>query len=191
MWTPKKYLKWSFLLLPTCIKRTLVIKFRHPLDTGNAKDCLELPPTNFFIFTLKKVTDELIWLVSQYRIVFISYCLYSACLTHLISSNLSCNPCLWYYDQLVHFDKEINASVYRHSLWEYYKRFHCSFEWHLTPHMTLYIETFIRRTPCIKRTLQHSPEGVRLIQVSLYLYWLRAVKGHRISSTTVYILFNI
>ena len=25
-------------------------------DTGNAKDCLELPPTNFSIFTLKKVT---------------------------------------------------------------------------------------------------------------------------------------
>ena len=37
------------------------------------------------------------------------------------------------------------------------KRFHCSFEWHLTPHiMTLSIETCIRRTPCIKRTLQHS-----------------------------------
>ena len=53
---------------------------------------------------------------------------------------VNCNPCLclWYYD----FDKEINANVYRHSLWEYYKRFHCSFEWHLTPHMTL---------------LQHSP----------------------------------
>ena len=30
------------------------------LDTGNAKDCLELPPTNFLIFTLKKVTYELI-----------------------------------------------------------------------------------------------------------------------------------
>ena len=64
---------------------------------------------------------------------FISFCLYRACFTHLISSNLSCNPCLWYYDQLVHFDKEINANVYLHSLWEYYKRFHYSFEWHLTP----------------------------------------------------------
>ena len=77
------------------------------------------------------------------------FCLYRACFTHLISSNLSCNPCLWYYDQLVHFDKEINANVYRHSLWEYYKRFHCSFEWHLTPHTALYIESCIRRTPCI------------------------------------------
>ena len=81
----------------------------------------------------------------------------TACFPHPISSNLSCNPCLWYYDELVHFDKEINANVYRHSLWEYYKRFHCSFEWYLTPHMTLYIETCIRRTPCIKRTIQHSP----------------------------------
>ena len=25
---------------------------------------------------------------------------------------MSCNLCLWYYDQLVHFDKEINANVY-------------------------------------------------------------------------------
>ena len=27
--------------------------------------------------------------------------------------------------------KEINANENRHSLWEYSKRFHCSFEWHL------------------------------------------------------------
>ena len=43
---------------------------------------------------------------------------------------------------------------------KYSKRFHRSFEWHLTPHMTLSIETCIRRTPvliCIKRTLRHSP----------------------------------
>ena len=69
------------------------------------------------------------------------------------------------FDQLVYLNKEINANVYRHSLWEYSQRFHSSFEWHLTPHMTLSIETCIRRTPCIKRTA--FPEGVRLIQVSL------------------------
>ena len=91
------------------------------------------------------------------RLFSISFCLYRACFTHLMSPNLSCNPCLWYYDQLVHFDKEINANVYRYSLWEYYKRLYCSFEWRLTPHMTLYIETCIRRRPCIKETLQHSP----------------------------------
>ena len=46
----------------------------------------------------------------------ISFSLYRACFTHLSSSNLSCNLCLWYYDQLVLFTKEINANVYRHSL---------------------------------------------------------------------------
>ena len=129
-------------------------------DTGNAKDCPELSPTNFSIFTLKNVTwrTYLISFTVTDCFLFRFVCIVNrACFTHPISSNLSCNPCLWYYDQLVHFDKEVNANVYRHSLWEYYKRFHCSFEWHLTPHMTLYIETCIRRTPCIKRTLQHSP----------------------------------
>ena len=45
----------------------------------------------------------------------ISFCLDKACFTDLISPNLSCNLCLWYYDQLIHFNKEINANVYRHS----------------------------------------------------------------------------
>ena len=53
MWTPKKYLKWSFLLLPTCIKQTLVIKFHHP--TWHQK-YERLPPTNFSIFTFKNIT---------------------------------------------------------------------------------------------------------------------------------------
>ena len=61
------------------------------------------------------------YIVSQYStgVLFsISFCLYRACFAHLISSNLSCNLCLWYYDQLVHFDKEIDANVYiyHHSL---------------------------------------------------------------------------
>ena len=63
----------------------------------------------------------------------------------------------------------VPENVYRHSLWEYSKRFHCSFEWHLTPHMTLSwlsIETCIRRTPCTA-----FPECVHLIQVSLYFHF--------------------
>ena len=42
----------------------------------------------------------------------ISFCFYRACFTHLVSSNLSCNICFWYYDQLVHFNKDINANEY-------------------------------------------------------------------------------
>ena len=122
-------------------------------ETGNANDFLELPPTNVSIFTLKNVT----W--GTYLISFtVQHCFLNrfVCI-ELVSLNLSCNLCLWYYDQLVHFNKEINVNVYRHSLWEYSKLFHCSFEWHLTPPMTLSIETCIRRTLCIKRTLQHFP----------------------------------
>ena len=76
---------------------------------------------------------------------------------------MSCYPCLWYYVYgtmfmvLVHFDKEINATVYFHCPWEYSERSHCLFEWQFASHMTLHIETCIRRTPCIKRTLQRSP----------------------------------
>ena len=130
-------------------------------DTGNAKDCLELSPTNFSIFTVI-IKRDLTNLFDQfhstvlYSILFRFVCI-AALFTHLISSNLSCNLCLRCYDQLVHSDKEIHANVYRHSLQEYSKCFHCSFEWHLTPHMTFSIETCIRRTPCIKRTLQYSP----------------------------------
>ena len=41
------------------------------------------------------------------------FCLYKAFFTRLlISSNLSCNLCSRYYDQLVHFEKEIHANIY-------------------------------------------------------------------------------
>ena len=58
---------------------------------------------------------------------------------------------------LVHLNKEINAIDIVIVSGSTAKHFHCSFEWHLTPHMTLSIETCISRTPCIKRTLQQSP----------------------------------
>ena len=137
--TPKKYLKWSFLLLPTCIKRTVVIKYaRH-------WKCDRLPPTNFNTFTLKNVTWRT-WLIS-----FAGQCcfLFRFVSTELVS--LIWVVQIWvaiYVNGTVIFHKEINANVYRYSLWEYSKRFHCLFEWHLTPHMTLSIETCIRRTSC-------------------------------------------
>ena len=150
MRTPKKYLKWTFLLLPTwnLITSVCLIQPNIP-DTRNAKDCIELPPTNFSIFTLKTVT---------WRTYLISFTLQNCFLLHFVCIELvsliwflkiwvAIRLCLWYYDQLLHFDKKINANVYLHSLWEYY----------FTPHMTLYIKTCIRQTPCIKRTQQHSP----------------------------------
>ena len=46
-------------------------------DTGNVKDCLELPPTNFSIFTLKNVTwrTYLISFTVQYCFLFRSVCI--------------------------------------------------------------------------------------------------------------------
>ena len=81
-------------------------------DTGNAKDCLELPPTNFSIFTLKNVT----W--RTYLIIFsVQYCfLFRFVCIELVSL-------IWFRQfwvaiyvygtmiKLVHFDKEISANV--------------------------------------------------------------------------------
>ena len=47
----------------------------------------------------------------------VRYCfLFRFVFIELVSSNLSCNLCLWYYNQLIHFHKEINANVYHHGL---------------------------------------------------------------------------
>ena len=75
MQTPKKYLKWTFLLLPTCIKRTLVIKCHHP--TWQTPEMRRLPPTNVSIFTLKSVTWQtyLISFTVQYCFLFRFVCI--------------------------------------------------------------------------------------------------------------------
>ena len=81
-------------------------------DTGNMKDCLELPPTNFSIFKLKNVT----W--RTYLIIFsVQYCfLFRFVCIELVSL-------IWFLQfwvaihvygtmiKLVHFDKEISANV--------------------------------------------------------------------------------
>ena len=91
----------------------------------------------------------------------ISFFLFRACFTHLISSNLSCNLCLRYYDQLVHFDKEIHANVYIVIVSESIltvSTVHLNSIWHL---ISLSIETCIRRTPCIKGRTIRKPMGGR------------------------------
>ena len=88
-------------------------------DTGNVKDCHK-----FFDFYIKKRDLPNFDQFHSTVMFSISFCLNRACFTHLISSDLSCDLCLWYYD------KEINANVYRPNLQKYSKRFQCSFEWH-------------------------------------------------------------
>ena len=77
-------------------------------DTGNAKDCLELPPTNFFDFYIKN--RDLISFTVQYCFLFRFVCIELVSLIWFLQ--------IWVaiYDQLVHFDKEITANVYHHSL---------------------------------------------------------------------------
>ena len=61
-------------------------------DTGNAKDCLKISTHNFFDIYIKKrdLTNLFDWF--HRTVLFsISFCLYRACYTHLISSTLSCN----------------------------------------------------------------------------------------------------
>ena len=138
MQTPEKYLKWSFLLLPTCIKWTLVIKFHHPTcqTPEMRKIASNCRPQIFSIFTLKSVTwrTYLISFTVQYCFLFRFVCI------ELVSL-------IWFL--------KIWVAIYVYG--NLIKCFHCSFEWHLTLHMTLSIETCFWWTPCIKWTLQHSP----------------------------------
>ena len=71
----------------------------------------------------------------------ISFHLDRACFTHLISSNLRSNLMFKVLWSIFPLEERNNGNVFCHSLWKYSKRFHCSFERHLTPHMTLSIET--------------------------------------------------
>ena len=90
-------------------------------DTGNAKDG---HPQIFDFYVKKRDLANLFDYFHSTVLFSVSFCLYRACFTHLMSSNLSCNLYLWYYDQMVHFNKEINVNVYRHGLWEYSNPFH-------------------------------------------------------------------
>ena len=85
MRTPQKYLKWSFLLLPTCIKQILAIKFHHPTcqTPEMRKISSNCNPQIFRFLHWNTWLDELTWLAAQYSIVFyISFCLFRACFTH-------------------------------------------------------------------------------------------------------------
>ena len=92
MRTPKKCLKESFLLLPTCIKRTRnQIPPPNMPDTGNAKDYFELPPTTFSVFTLKNVTwrTYLISFTVQYCFLFRFVCIELVSLIWFLQTRVS------------------------------------------------------------------------------------------------------
>ena len=129
-------------------------------DTGNAKDCLELPPTNFSIFTLKNVTwrTYLISFTVQYCFLFRFVCIEFVSLIWFLQIWVA----VYVYVTIINWSTLIKKLMQRYItivsrgvFWTFPRD--CLFEWHLTPHMTFYIETSIRRTLCIKRTLQHSP----------------------------------
>ena len=95
----------------------------------------------------------------------ISFCLNRACFTHLISSNLSCNLCLWYWLPkikklmqtyiVIVFGSILNVSTV-----------HLNGIWHLIVMWRYLLKPVL--APCINTTA--FPEGVHLIQVSLYIF---------------------
>ena len=123
-------------------------------DTGNAKDCLELSPTNFSIFTLKNVT----WRI--YLISFpVQYCFYFVLFLFSLIWFLKIWVVIYVFGTLINWSSLlkkfmqtyiviVSGSILNVST------VHLNDIWHLT---SLSIETCIRRTPCIKRKLQLSP----------------------------------
>ena len=153
MRTPKRYLKWSFLLLPTCIKRTL----RNMPDTRNKKDFY---PQIFRFFTLKNVTWQtyLISFTVHYCILFPLVCIELVSLIWVLQIWVA----IYVYGTMINWSSFklikklmqmyiiiVSGSILNVST------VHLNGIWHLD-HMTLSIESCIRRTPCIKWTLQHS-----------------------------------
>ena len=68
-------------------------------DTGNAKDCLELQPTNFSIHW-NTWLDELTWLAAQYSIVFYFVCLFRTCFTHWF---LQIGVAIYFYGSMINW----------------------------------------------------------------------------------------
>ena len=88
-------------------------------DTGNAKIALNCHPQIFLFLQYKTWLDEHIWLVSQYTIVFY-FILFIWSLFH--SSDFfkfELQSMFMVLRLLVHFDKEINANIYRQNPLEY------------------------------------------------------------------------
>ena len=148
--TPKKYLKWSFLLLLTCIKRTLVIKFHHP--TCRHWKCERLPRNatyKFFDFYIKK--HDLISFTVQYCFLFRFVCIEFVSLIWFRQIWVA----VYVYGTIINWSTLIKKLMQTYII--------ISLSGSILNVSTVYLngiwhlETSIRRTLCIKRTLQHSP----------------------------------
>ena len=128
-------------------------------DTRNAKDCLELSPTNFSIFTLKNVTWQtyLISFPVQYCFLFRFVCIMLFSLIWFLQIWVANYLCLRYYDQLVHFDKEIHANISGSIL--NVSTLHLNGIWHLICRYLL--KPVLGRHPVLKGHYSF-PEGVHL-----------------------------
>ena len=127
-------------------------------------------PTNFSIFTLKNVTGwtYLISFTVQYCFLFRFVCIELVALIWVLQIWVV----IYVYGTMINWSSLIKKFMQMYIVivsGSILKHFHCLFEWHLTPHMTLSIETCIRWTPCTA-----FPNFVHLIQVSLYLYSVEA-----------------
>ena len=122
------------------------------------KDGLELPPTNFSIFTLKNVTwrTYLIIFTVQDCFLFRFVCIELVSLIWFLQIwvaiyvyGITINWSTLIKKLMQTYIVKISGSILNLST--------VQFKWHLTRYMTLSIETCIRQTPCFKRTVQHSP----------------------------------
>ena len=115
----------------------------------------------FNIFTSKNVT----W--RTYLISFTVQCCFLFRFVSIELVSLIWVPQIWvaiYIYGTIIFNKEINANVSKRISSLSLGVFYCSFELHLTPHMTLSVETCIRHP-----VLSGHYSGCPLIQVSLYV----------------------
>ena len=138
-------------------------------DTRNAKDCLELPTTNFLIFTLKNVTWRTYLISFSSTVLFsISFCLYNKSLFH--SSDFF-KFAIYVYSTMVNWSTLIKKLMQMYivivsgSILNVYT-VHLNGIWHLI--WCYLLKPVLDRHPVLSGHYS-IPKCVHLIQVSLYL----------------------
>ena len=158
--TPKKYLKWTFLLLPTCIKRTLVIKCHHPTwQTPEMRRLPRIATHKCFYFYIKNVTWQtyLVSFIVQYCFLFRFVCIELVSLIWFLQIWVA----VYVYGIMINWSTlikklmqtyivKVSESVLNLST------VHLNGIWHL---IWRYLsKPVLDGHTCIKRTLQHSPK---------------------------------